>query len=489
MEKLFKLSTSFITAFLLSVLLLTGCQQEQNDIMDEKSFLHNGDSMSVSIGEAKAYFDANFNSPAARETGHKHTVEGNLKSKIANWNKAGYKKISLGEAVIIPLEFENLNLIVNEKTRAYVPYNQLNYLMMYKDKRKSVKTEWVTLLPDSSWLYGNKNIYTGDILVRNWEGKYIKMYHYKKDGTSQAFNIANPSVANVKNGRTSDLVTTYTTCMNMRSDETCTCQDKSDCDMCEICAPYVCFTVTLISEPYDPDSGSDGTGGGSISTGSGNGGGGGNVGGGNYIPNCNPNISPGTPVATNQALPCGTTYTPVTVINPSGINYNTFEGFENDPYYQPFFEELNEEERRFFRDNLNLIFSGARNFNEAINHGNWRFFNSAADNTNANAFRHMIWCGFNYISWDSENSTNFAERLGNLHELGQGTANQHDMDSTNNAVGINLARNLPVNRRNREAMSEAALNLMIQPNTPCRRLEIPDNDNSRLIRTDGTGRR
>jgi len=181
----------------------------------------------------------------------------------------------------------------------------------------------------------------------------------------------------------------------------------------EICAPYVCFTVTLITEPYDPTGGTGGTEGAQIPNGSNGTGGYGNSGGntgGNYLNQCNPNIPSGTNVPSNQLPPCSI-YTPITVINPGGMNYNTFEGFENDPYYQPFFEELNDAEKQFLKSHLNLIASGTMNYLKAKDYGNERFYNAQADNTNANAYKHMIWCGTNYLSWDLGNNTNYAKTL------------------------------------------------------------------------------
>jgi len=320
MKKFVNLISQLSFLSCLTMLLISGCQQEKNDIISDEGFSKKiNDSLTVvSIEEAKAYFNTNILSTTSREKRHKHGIEGELRNKIVKWDKAGYKNISFGEAVIVPMKFDGLSLVVDKKTRAYVPYYQLNYLMMYKDRKKSINNEWITLLPDSSWLYGNRNIYTGNVLVRSWAGDYIKMFKYKADGTSEAFSVSDFDDSDEKNARTN--VTTFTQCMNMRSNATCTCSDKSNCDMCEICAPYVCVKYTLISEPVIPPGGSTGSEGGN-STGSGNGGGGTSI-GGNYSPTCNPNIAPGTSVGPNQALPCGTTLTPVTVINNFSLNSN-----------------------------------------------------------------------------------------------------------------------------------------------------------------------
>lgn len=135
-----------------------------------------------------------------------------------------------------------------------------------------------------------------------------------------------------------------------------------------------------------------------------------------------------------------------------------------------------------------MIWSGARNANEAVNYGNVRFYDAQGDNSNANAYKHLLWTGTNYISWDLGNNTNYAETFAKLHELSPGSFNQHEMDRINNEVAIELAKNLPISKRNRDGMSEAAMKIMTQSDTPCRRLQ-GDNANGSLIKTDASGRK
>lgn len=94
---------------------------------------------------------------------------------------AGYQKlISTGGAVRIPLDFGNAYAVVNPRTNAVVPLSSLNYLLMYKDSLQAMHVEWVMLQPDSAWLYGNRNGYTGRIMVRNWNGKLLKSFSYRQ---------------------------------------------------------------------------------------------------------------------------------------------------------------------------------------------------------------------------------------------------------------------------------------------------------------------
>ncbi|TDE10013.1 hypothetical protein [Dyadobacter psychrotolerans] len=319
MKKLATLIRHSLIPFVL--LLILSCQKElvttETDLLNKSH-----DSISnLSIEEAKRYFDTNFSSATIKKS-HSYNAEQLFEHKSSKWEKAGYKQISFGDAVVVPMRFEELNLVIDKKTGAYVPYDQLNYLMMYKDKQKNIVTEWVTLLPDSSWLYGKRDVYTGDIMVRTWEGEYLKMYRYSKDGQVKAFNI-NPST--LQNSKTSDYSAgTYTECMRVRIAANCTCIDKFDCDMCLICAPEFCYTVTLVTDDPEPAGGQGDTGG----TGAGNTNNSGGTGtssgnGSNYTPSCNPNIPPGTWVPSNQLPPCN----PTTPVGPITVRYPIDESF------------------------------------------------------------------------------------------------------------------------------------------------------------------
>lgn len=130
--------------------------------------------------------------------------------------------------------------------------------------------------------------------------------------------------------------------------------------MCEICAPRVCYTVTLITEPYTPPGGTDGTTGTQIPIGSSSYGGSGNSGdntGGNYLNQCNPNIPPGTNVASNQLPPCSI-YTPVTVLNPNFTSTTTVGRFVlsmEDQAKYPRFTEVVRNIKLMVLDDPNLM--------------------------------------------------------------------------------------------------------------------------------------
>jgi hypothetical protein len=218
---------------------------------------------------------------------------------------------------VVPLNSGNAYLGIKSKTPAqnigYIPFNQVNYLLMYKDEEMQIHSEWVTILPDSLWLYGDRSSYQGNVLVRKWNGQPLKFFSYKDNMVTESIvNDSKTSIARIQ----SEIVEV---CWNVPVD----CDDRrlSEQNNNRVTADFhPCFTIEC--ETTDGEPGGPGNGGsGSSSTGSGGGGGGGSGGsGGDYNPVCNPNIAPGTSVQPDQPRPCGQVYTPITVINDFTVN-------------------------------------------------------------------------------------------------------------------------------------------------------------------------
>lgn len=246
------------------------------------------------------------------DAGDEITFEKILNSKEPMWDYAYQKIISTGGALKIPIDFGKVYAVVNSKTKAVVPLSSLNYLMMYKDSLQVVHAEWVVLQPDSSWLYGNRNQYSGKIRVSDWNGKLIKNLSYGKLPSYNAVSLKNKLKASTSPSlSSSDPEPPIFTCITFQRDggSKCTCVDKSKCDMCDICARTICNIpppeCALCDNP--PGNPGGGTGGGVGGGGGGSGGGGASP--GDYSPSCNPDpnyVMPTTtpPAGTHWILPC-----------------------------------------------------------------------------------------------------------------------------------------------------------------------------------------
>lgn len=141
------------------------------------------------IEESKNYFEANI---ANTDNGKGASIlkKGkNLRqfaSKKPLWNEAHIKKISIGDAVVIPLSYNNATIYTKAGSKKQaLSLNNLSYLMIYKNKLNKLTAELVTWLPDDEWWDNRKNKdrpFTGKVIVENWRGDFIKGYQYGNDG-------------------------------------------------------------------------------------------------------------------------------------------------------------------------------------------------------------------------------------------------------------------------------------------------------------------
>nr|WP_315420855.1 hypothetical protein [uncultured Pedobacter sp.] len=106
------------------------------------------------------------------------TMEAIIRDKQPLWDYAYNQLLSNGQAIKIPLDFGNAYVEVSKKSNALLPLASLSYLYMYKDSLQNIRAEWVLLKPDSAWLYGKRDSYSGSISVKDWNGKSMRVYNY-----------------------------------------------------------------------------------------------------------------------------------------------------------------------------------------------------------------------------------------------------------------------------------------------------------------------
>ncbi|MFI5451111.1 hypothetical protein ACHMWN_03050 [Pedobacter sp. UC225_61] len=171
MKKLFKLTlqkVNFRLIFFLSmVLLLTNsCRKDSQDLPLTKSEL---------IAEARSYFENEIiNLPQLRDNNARDAL-----GKIPLWDKAKVKKISLGDAVIVPIKY-NTDIYTKQNGKL-TSLEKLSYLMVYKDHKQNIHTEWVTLMPNDTGEKTQKFI--GTVEIKDWNGKFRRAFAFGADGT------------------------------------------------------------------------------------------------------------------------------------------------------------------------------------------------------------------------------------------------------------------------------------------------------------------
>lgn len=166
--------------------------------------IENTDPNSITINEAKLWFEKNItNKSSARIAGQD--------DKKPKWDKYYETDMSIGKGMVVSLEFLDPKFpkIVEQDSRVKIKYdrwslilseNLLSKLLMYKTKKGEMQTEVITTIPDNDYLakklgaIENKD-FCGNIIVRDWDGKFLRGYKYKNGK-----RIANFSGA-VKSGR------------------------------------------------------------------------------------------------------------------------------------------------------------------------------------------------------------------------------------------------------------------------------------------------
>ena len=157
----------------------------------------------ITVEQAKNFFEiAILNSPNKKDITSK-AASGQRRSllKQALWNYAFIKKISLGDAVVVPLHYDkSAPYIEAGKNKHALSLDNISYLMMYKNREGQIQTELVTWMPDDEY-WDDKNrakkSFNGIVVVEDWNGEFIKGYKFDKDGKisplkpSNSLNSAN----------------------------------------------------------------------------------------------------------------------------------------------------------------------------------------------------------------------------------------------------------------------------------------------------------
>jgi hypothetical protein len=199
----------FFIILMMTTIALTNYSCKKNSINKENPV----NDHSLTIAEAKVFFNSEVlpNSKLTTEA-QKHikgtlsikdlSKENDLLFKQPIWEWAYAKKVTEGTAIAVPIHFDINSYLVTGNNKG-IKFSQLNYLLITKNPNGAMTAEWVTLYPDAAWANGNRNIYTGRIMIADWDGNLLKAYVYNKNGTIINYNMQDTHPANPKENITS----------------------------------------------------------------------------------------------------------------------------------------------------------------------------------------------------------------------------------------------------------------------------------------------
>jgi hypothetical protein len=130
------------------------------------------------VASAQTYYNTNLQSLPLSSSNLRTKT-----SKIPIWNNASVIQLSIGQAVLVPLQYNKKLYLNPPQATALLDINQIAQLLMYKDSSSgSMHTEIITSFPDSNYLNRMAGNFSGIILVEDWAGNPIKKLKYDPEG-------------------------------------------------------------------------------------------------------------------------------------------------------------------------------------------------------------------------------------------------------------------------------------------------------------------
>ncbi|MBB6274411.1 hypothetical protein HDF26_004885 [Pedobacter cryoconitis] len=123
------------------------------------------------------------------------------------WDKAYSKAVDNGTALAIPIHFD-VKSYIRTGAECGINFDNLNYLLITKSPEGFYIAEWVTLYPDMDWIKGNRQSYTGRIVVSDWDGNIKSSYGFEKLGKISANNVSRSTQTLTNNSGTFSKITT-----------------------------------------------------------------------------------------------------------------------------------------------------------------------------------------------------------------------------------------------------------------------------------------
>jgi hypothetical protein len=169
-----------------------GCKKNQDAIVPQNL----SGAQQELITNARKYFENNVGNSTNTESKTLDGLSGNnqgyinpVKSLIKNavWSKASILKISIGNIVVVPIQFNDSLYArpsyTDSSTRLSI--NNLSKLIIYTDSSKQFHAEVVSSFPDKDYINNPKQNFSGVAFVQDWQGNFLKGYQYVKGQTLQ----------------------------------------------------------------------------------------------------------------------------------------------------------------------------------------------------------------------------------------------------------------------------------------------------------------
>src|SRR6185437_3390109 len=191
------------TATLIAVVCLFGCSKK---ISSGTKGLTNPD-----IAAASQYFNENLSSIPVGAKATKNIRLSTPRNLL--WDSAYTVRQANINFVVVPVKFSKaLYMQTAFSGKLLFNLNDINKVAFYKDSAGQYHCQSVTLFPDSNYLQGNAQQFTGIALNESWDGALSERYRYNADGSVLKANNPTPaavtdySISSLHSGKETDMI-------------------------------------------------------------------------------------------------------------------------------------------------------------------------------------------------------------------------------------------------------------------------------------------
>lgn len=119
-------------------------------------------------------------------------------NKTPLWQQAAVVKTSIGDAVAVPIKYENLITMQAEGEKTSTTLEKISYLLIYKDTKQNMQAEWVTLAPIGEKKNGK---FVGILDIKNWNSEFKRGYAFGENGDMAPVTLSNSVYKKINNVR------------------------------------------------------------------------------------------------------------------------------------------------------------------------------------------------------------------------------------------------------------------------------------------------
>lgn len=155
-----------VSATVLCSVVATSCVKDRNVSTSSAS--------QKAIQDAKEYFDNNLANHPPSPISPNHRA---IANRTPLWQNAYVAKLSVGQAIIVPMNYNNIYVTSDASTGEMFALSDLTRLVLFRDSSNQFHGRVVTYVPDSA-AQPATSLYTGIVFYEDWRGNSVtKPWH------------------------------------------------------------------------------------------------------------------------------------------------------------------------------------------------------------------------------------------------------------------------------------------------------------------------